>query len=63
LTCPNVYACTKAVTEYLLQKEGAGLPLTIVRPLIVTAAIGDIILVDYVTNLVVAAAWYTTTCK
>jgi len=97
LTCPNVYACTKAVTEYLLQKEGAGLPLTIVRPSIVTAAfkeptpgwidnlngptgmiagvgkgllralrykpdaIGDIIPVDYVTNLVVAAAWYTAT--
>ena len=99
LTCPNVYACTKAVTEYLLQKEGAGLPLTIVRPSIVTAAfkeptpgwidnlngptgmiagvgkgllralhyksdaIGDIIPVDYVTNLLVAAAWYTATYK
>ena len=36
--CPNVYACTKAVSEFMLKKEGSDIPLAIIRPSIVTAA-------------------------
>ena len=38
---PNTYAYTKGLTEYLLQEECGSIPLAIVRPSIVTAALNE----------------------
>ena len=38
---PNTYTFTKALAENILQTEGAGLPLSIIRPSIVAAAWRD----------------------
>lgn len=38
---PNTYAYTKGLTEYMLQEECGAIPLAIVRPSIVTAALQE----------------------
>ena len=38
---PNTYTFTKGLTEYMLQEEGGGIPMAIVRPSIVTAALQE----------------------
>lgn len=38
---PNTYTFTKALAEYLLQKESENLPIMIVRPSIVSSSISD----------------------
>ena len=35
---PNTYTFTKALAENILETEGAGLPISIIRPSIVAAA-------------------------
>lgn len=37
--CPNTYAYTKAIAEQLLREEHGDIPLAIVRPSTVTAAL------------------------
>lgn len=39
--CPNTYTYTKALAEELLEKECGAVPLAIVRPSIVTAALKE----------------------
>lgn len=38
---PNTYTFTKALAEHLLSEECGGIPLAIVRPTIVTAALKE----------------------
>ena len=38
---PNTYTFTKALAENILESEGAGLPISIIRPSIVAAAWRD----------------------
>jgi fatty acyl-CoA reductase len=38
---PNTYTYTKALAEHLLMEECGGIPLAIVRPTIVTAAMKE----------------------
>ena len=38
---PNTYIFTKALAENILESEGAGLPISIIRPSIVAAAWRD----------------------
>jgi len=97
--CPNTYSYTKAFAEMLLQQEHGRIPVAIIRPSIVTAAmkepipgwidnrngptgllagasagllrvtrvdenlVGDIIPVDFSTNLMIAAGWHTAISK
>jgi len=97
--CPNTYSYTKAFAEKLLQQEHGRIPVAIIRPSIVTAAlkepipgwidnrngptgliagasagllrvtrvnedlVGDIIPVDFSTNLMIAAGWHTAITK
>ena len=39
--CPNTYAYTKAFAEQLLRQEHGQIPVAIVRPTIVTAAMKE----------------------
>ena len=39
--CPNTYTYTKALAEELLERECGTVPLAIVRPSIVTAALKE----------------------
>lgn len=39
--CPNTYTYTKAMAEQVLEKESGNVPLAIVRPSIVSAALKE----------------------
>ena len=44
---PNTYTFTKAMAEYLIQKESDNIPFMIVRPSIVSSSISDPFPVSY----------------